>query len=89
MTALALLLLCAVRVFQKQTEPWAKAGIAAFFVHNLLDTAFFRMGITTFLVATLSEPRAQDRKLGNRTVKLLFGGFALIFLYNMYYCMGT
>lgn len=89
MTALALLLLCAIRVFQKQTEPWAKAGIAAFFVHNLLDTAFFHTGIMALLVTTLSEPRARDRKLGNRTVKLLFGGFALIFLYNMYYCMGT
>ncbi len=83
-TAMALVILTWVRIFKKHKAPWARAGITAFFVHNMLDTGFFHTGIMTLLVTTLGEPRLQGRKLGSQAVKLLFGTLALIFLGCLY-----
>lgn len=87
MTALILLLFASVRIFRKDLKPWSKAGFTAFFVHTLLDATFFHTGIMTLTVITLGEPRLRGKTLGNRTVKLLFGAFALVFLCNLYYCI--
>lgn len=89
MAAMGLLILITIQVLKKRLRPWAKAGSVAFFVHNLMDTCFFHTGVMTLVGTTLAEPQIGGKRLTNRTVKLLFGAFALLFLCSLFFCVGN
>lgn len=82
--AMAMLLLVGGRAFQKKTEPWAKAGLAAFCVHNMIDTSFFYLGITSLTLLTAGDPGCGGKEVRGPALKVLFGGAALLFAYSLY-----
>lgn len=56
------------------------AGFAAFLFHNLMDTSFFYMGITTSALYTVGEPDRGGRRLNAWACRVFFGVFALLFI---------
>lgn len=82
--AMGMLLLVGGRAFQKKTEPWAKAGLAAFCVHNMIDTSFFYLGITSLTLLTAGDPGCGGKEVRGPALKVLFGGAALLFAYSLY-----
>lgn len=79
--AMALLLLLTVRAFRKKAG--TKSGLAAFCLHNLMDTSFFYLGITGLVLLTAGDPRRDGKKVSEGTLRSLFGAFALVFLYDL------
>lgn len=82
--AMGMLLLVGGRAFQKKTEPWAKAGLAAFCAHNMIDTSFFYLGITSLTLLTAGDPGCGGKEVRGPALKVLFGGAALLFAYSLY-----
>lgn len=85
--ALALLLLFTVRAFRKKTG--SKGGLTAFCVHNMMDTSFFYLGITGLVLLAAGDPRRDGKKLSGGKLRLLFGSFAFVFLYDMIFSLLT
>lgn len=75
--AAAALAVMGVRLFQKKDPP-AKAGFTAYCLHNMIDTSFFYMGITSFALLLTGASQTGGRHLGSRCVKFLFGLFAAL-----------
>lgn len=73
LTAAALILM-AVRFFRRGHSPAERGAGAAFCLHNLMDTSFFYLGVTGFLLLTVSRPGQRGRRLGGLALK---GAFAL------------
>lgn len=79
--AMGALILIAFRVLARRTTPPGRALAASFLVHNLLDTSFFYLGITTLALA--GGFQAGGRVLGGKTLKLLFAFLAALFAYGL------
>lgn len=62
----------------------AKAGFAAFLVHNLIDTSFFYVGVTAFVLMTVANPDKNRWIIKGIVLKLLFGFFILVFVLDLY-----
>ena len=80
--ALAALAVLTVRVFQKKGKN--RAGFAAFVIHNLMDTSFFYLGVTSLVTATAASPERGGTKLSAAAVRALFVAFAAQFAYHIY-----
>lgn len=85
--AMAMLLVIALRAFSKGLPPAKQALAVAFFVHNMIDTSFFYLGITALVLLTAGEPWRKGRTLDGRVVKLLFLLLAGLFAYSVWYCI--
>lgn len=83
--AMVMLILVVIGFFRKKAEPWRKAGFTAFCIHNMMDTGFFYMGITTFAMTAFGNPCEKGKRLGNRALKIFFGVSAVLFAYHLYY----
>lgn len=81
--AAAFLLAAAVRSLKKEKKAAQKAELAAFFFHNMIDTGFFYLGITTLVMLTTAEPGIKGRKLSGGVLRTLFGGLAVIYIYDL------
>lgn len=79
--AMAMLILTAFRAFRKKTGP--KGELAAFCFHNMMDTSYFYMGIMGLTMLTVGDPQCGGKKAGGGLLKLLFGCFAAVFLYDL------
>lgn len=83
--AMAMLVVIILRHFRKTGAPAA----AAFLFHNLIDTSFFYVGITTLMLVSAGEPRKGGRTLSKRATSvvllLLTAHFVLCFLYALRY----
>ena len=83
LVAAAFLLAVAVRSLKKEKKAAQKAELAAFFFHNMIDTGFFYLGITSLLMLTASEPGIKGRKLSGSALRWLFGALAVIHIYDL------
>lgn len=83
--AMAMLILIVVRCCRKKADPWTKAGITAFCVHNMIDTSFFYMGIMALILMTTGDPHNGGKKEGGFVLKIIFGVFAVMFAMDLYY----
>lgn len=83
--AMAMIVLIGLRVLFRKTTPALRAGTAAFLFHNLIDTSFFYLGITAFTLAAAGGPQKDGRKTEGPALKLIFGLFAGLFVYSLYY----
>lgn len=79
--AMILLLVTAVRFWRKKTPPEQKGGLAAFFLHSMIDTAFFYPGAAGLVFLTMDDPRQGGRTIGTGTLRLLLGMLTLLFAY--------
>lgn len=84
LVAAAFLVAAAVRSLKKEKKAAQKAELAAFFFHNMIDTGFFYLGITSLLVLTAAEPGSKGRKISGGILKILFSGLLMIYIYNLY-----
>ena len=84
--ALVMLIIPAVRFFQKRREAEERAGFAAFCVHSMMDTGFFYLGITSLVLIGASGPG--EKRLSGGGLKALFGAFALVFAWNLLQSVG-
>ncbi|MCM1189629.1 MAG: hypothetical protein NC541_10095 [bacterium] len=82
--AMVLLAAVAVRFVCKKKSAAQKAGFAAFFAHNMMDTGFFYLGITCLALLAGGEPRERGKTVQGGVMRALFGGFAVFFAYNLY-----
>lgn len=85
--AMAMLIVIALRAFSKGLPPAKQALAVAFFVHNMIDTSFFYLGITALVLLTAGEPWQKGRTLDGRVVKFLFLLLAGLFAYSVWYCI--
>ncbi|MEY8338268.1 O-antigen ligase family protein [Lachnospiraceae bacterium 62-35] len=85
--AMGMLALIVVRFYRKKAKIWEKGGFTAFCIHNLMDTSFFYMGITSLVLLTAGDPEMGGKKVGSIGLKTIFGSFALMFAYNLYRCI--
>lgn len=83
--AMTMIVIAGLRALCKKKAPFLRAGAAAFFFHNLIDTSFFYLGITALTLETAGEPEAGGRKISGPAVKLIFALFAGLFAYSLYY----
>lgn len=77
--AAAALAAITVRVYQK--KPPAKAGFTAFCLHNMIDTSFFYLGVTTQMLIAVGEPG--EKRLSGGWLKAVFGLFGAMFAVNL------
>ncbi|MCI8295526.1 MAG: O-antigen ligase family protein [Lachnospiraceae bacterium] len=82
--AMGMLLMIGGRAFQKKTEPSAKAGFTAFCIHNMIDTSFFYLGITSLTLLAAGDPGCGEKQVRGPALKALFGVAALLFAYSLY-----
>ncbi|MCM1237240.1 MAG: hypothetical protein NC489_44800, partial [Ruminococcus flavefaciens] len=80
--AMAALLIVAVRAYRKKGPN--RAGFTAYVVHNLMDTSFFYLGVTSLTMLFTGEPRTGGRRLSGTAVKLLFALLAAEFIWIIY-----
>lgn len=83
--AMTMVIVAGFRALCKKKSPSEQAGVAAFLVHNLIDTSFFYLGITAIVMATAGEPLEGGRKAGKAAVKSVFALFAVLFACSLYY----
>lgn len=83
LVAAAFLLAVAVRSLKKEKKAAQKAELVAFFFHNMIDTGFFYLGITTLLMLTATEPGIRGKKLSGGILRVLFGGLLVIQAYDL------
>ncbi|MCI8648824.1 MAG: hypothetical protein HFG20_01770 [Anaerotruncus sp.] len=87
LAAMLMLLVVIVRYYYKKTAtPIQKAGFTAFVFHNLIDTGFFYLGLVAMAILTVGNP-SKNCKSSNLLAKTLFAGMAVVFSYNIYYCL--
>lgn len=84
--AMAMLVVIVLRALCKGLPPEKQALAAAFFVHNMIDTSFFYLGITALVLLTAGEPQRKGRTLDGRVVKILFLLLAGLFGYSVWAC---
>ena len=84
LVAAAMLAVVAVRHWQKKKPAAQRGGFAAFFFHSMMDTGFFYLGITGLTLLTVSDPWQRGKLLREKTLRGMFGAFALLFAYNIY-----
>ena len=82
--AMGMLLMIGGRAFQKKTEPSAKAGFTAFCIHNMIDTSFFYLGITSLTLLAAGDPGCGEKQVRGPALKALCGVAALPFAYSLY-----
>lgn len=85
LAAMIMLAAVAVRFLCKKKDPAVKAGFAAFFLHNMMDTGFFYLGITAMVLLAVGNPRSGGKTVRAGIMRVLFGGLAVFFTYNLYY----
>ena len=83
--AMAMVILAGLSALCKKKSPSGRAGVAAFLMHNLIDTSFFYLGITALVLVTAREPEEGGRKAGKTVVKLVFALFAALFACSLYH----
>lgn len=87
LAAMASLAVVAVRVFQKRREPAVKAGFTAFCAHNLMDTSFFYLGVTSLALISAADP--QGWELSGWRLKAFFVFFAALFAISLFSLAGA
>lgn len=85
LAAMIMLTAVAVRFLCKKKDPAVKAGFAAFFLHNMMDTGFFYLGITAMVLLAVGNPRSGGKTVRAGIMRVMFGGLAVFFTYNLYY----
>lgn len=83
--AMAMVIVAGLRALCKKKAPSLRAGTAAFLFHNLIDTSFFYLGITAFVLVVTGEPEEGEREIGGMAVKMVFVLFAGVFAYSLYH----
>lgn len=82
--AMAMVVIVILRHFRKTGTP----GAAAFVVHNLMDTTFFSLGITTLTLVYAGEPQKGGKPLGRTATRavlvLLMAHFAWCCVYMIW-----
>ena len=76
--ALTALVLIVFRRWQKGGQN--TAGFAAFLFHNMMDTSFFYMGITSITLMSVGDPHAESSTVSPIAAKLIFAVFTVFFL---------
>lgn len=71
--AAAMLVVVAVRFYRKKKGVPTRACFTAYCVHNMMDTSFFYMGVTTLAVIMAGEGKRSGKRIGNLGVKVIFG----------------
>lgn len=82
--AAAMLVVITVRYYRRKGNPAHRAGFTAFFIHNLIDTSYFYLGIVSMLVITAGEEEGRRTIICSGVLKMLFGVFAVMFAYFLY-----
>ena len=80
---MGMLILVVVGFFMKKAELWRKAGFTAFCIHNMMDTGFFYMGITTLAMLAFGNPSERGKRLKSGALKICFGVFAALFAFHL------
>lgn len=83
LVAMVMLMMITVRGFVKKRSLLLFSGFAAFFLHSLMDTGFFYLGIVALFLLTIGEPAYKGRRLSALLSGSLLGGFAVVFLCNL------
>lgn len=83
--AMAMLALSVFRFYKKGAQIPVKAGFTAFCLHNMIDTSFFYLGITSLVLMIVGEPQNGGKRMGSTAVKAFFGIFAVMFACNLFY----
>ena len=81
--AMVMLLVVTIRCFGKKKSSLLLPGCVVFFIHSLMDTGFFYLGIMALLLLTVGEPRRRGRMVSASGAKSIFGVLAVVFLYNL------
>lgn len=82
--AMAMLVCMAVRFYRKKTDARIKAGFTAFCFHNMMDTSFFYVGVTSFALIMAGNPGEKGKRIGNAGIKILFGLLAVVYAIHFY-----
>lgn len=85
--AMAMLILTAVRGFQKRGSAARLGGCTAFLVHCLMDTGFFFIGLSSMALTVFAEPEEGGRRLSPGALRMFFGAFGIQFAYHLYFCI--
>ncbi len=85
--AMAMLAVITIRILKKEKCAAGKAGFIAFLVHNLMDTSFFYMGITTAAMLSVGEPGHGGTSLDSKVMGILWGGLGAGFALQLYYLL--
>lgn len=83
--AMVMVIVAGLRALCKKKAPSLRAGTAAFLFHNLIDTSFFYLGITAFVLVVTGEPEEGEREISGMAVKMVFVLFAGVFAYSLYH----
>lgn len=87
--AMLMLIIISVRFLLKRKSVFGGVATAVFIIHNLMDVVFFNVSVTAFLFAAESELRYSGRYISAIAAKLIFGGFAAVSLYTLYWYIVT
>lgn len=85
LVAMAMLIILAIRYFWKKKSPAHRAMCAAFIFHNLIDISFFIVPTTLLFIMTTYEPEEKGIEFPGISMKLLFGMFAVLLGYQLFY----
>lgn len=86
--AVVLLVVIFVRAAMKKENKNAVPALGAFVLHNLMDTSFFYLGVTSALLFTNRCITGKKMKLGNMTARVIYGIFFIYFVYCLLYSIG-
>ena len=85
--ALAMLIITAIRHISKREDEAQRGMFFASLTHNMMDTSFFYMATLPFLIMTAANDERRTRLLSGTVVKVIFGGFAALFTWNLIQCL--
>ena len=85
--AAAMLVVIALRFYQKKKSAAENAEFTAFLTHNLMDTSFFYMGILSLLLLSTGDPKQKGTSIPGAVTKTMYGCFWAVFAFNLYCCL--
>ena len=81
--AMAMLAASAVRFYRKAPGAEEKAGLIAFYFHNMIDTSFFYLGVFALALLALGKPGEKARQAGAGLAKATFAILLVVCVYHL------
>ncbi|MCI8865293.1 MAG: hypothetical protein HFG60_08400 [Lachnospiraceae bacterium] len=81
--AMAMLAAAAVRFYRKAPGAEEKAGLIAFYFHNMIDTSFFYLGVFALALLALGKPGEKARQAGAGLAKATFAILLVVCVYHL------
>ena len=87
LVALTMLIIIVLRHYRKKEGAAQRSGFTAALVHSLMDTTFLYVAAVPFVMLTAGDDESGKHEVSVKVTRLIFGGFALYFAYNVYCCV--